>query len=212
MRPLKKLDIPKSIRSKKLIFQEGWFEKLDTLTIYAIFLMLIGYSFWGFNQITPSFDNSLEYFVLTLLFSFSLYVLYCKFSEKHLKEIKSYISSAEAKDRIIRYAQKRNYRISKPANNLIYLNEPTDLYSLGDYEQTTIIFFKDNSILYTVIKEGAKSNFPALLSQHLIKMNFKKILQKKEIQTETKKKVISVLFFMGKYQSFNFVYQSISFS
>ncbi|WP_419494117.1 hypothetical protein [Chryseobacterium bernardetii] len=208
MRPLKKLDIPKSIRSKKLIFQEGWFEKLDTLTIYAIFLMLIGYSFWGFNQITPSFDNSLEYFVLTLLFSFSLYVLYCKFSEKHLKEIKSYISSAEAKDRIIRYAQKRNYRISKPANNLIYLNEPTDLYSLGDYEQTTIIFFKDNSILYTVIKEGAKSNFPALLSQHLIKMNFKK----KKYKLKLKKKVISVLFFMGKYQSFNFVYQSISFS
>lgn len=189
MRPLKKLNITKSIQSKKLIFQEGWFEKLDTLTIYAIFSVLIGYSLWGFKQITASFDNSLEYIVLTLLISFSLYTLYCKFSEKYLKEIKCLISTAEAKDRIIKYAQKRNYRISKPANNLIYLNELTDLYSLGeDYEQTTIIFFKDNSILYTVIKEGAKSNFPVLLSQHLIKMDLKKILQHEEINRKTKNK------------------------
>jgi uncharacterized membrane protein (DUF485 family) len=197
MRSLKKLDITKSIQSKKLIFQEGWFDKFDTLTLYFGFLMLIGFSILSFKETQPSLNSSLEYFVLTCLLSFSLYVLYCKFTEKHLKEIKFDISQAEAKNRIIKYAQKRNYRISKPANNLIYLNELADLYSFVDYERTTIIFFKDNSILYTLIKEGSKSNFTVLLSQHLIKMDLKKILQQEEINTETKNKGYFSSFFHG---------------
>lgn len=197
MRSLKKLDITKSIRSKKLIFQEGWFDKLDTLTLYFVLLILIGTSIWGLKEIQPSLNISLEYFVLTCLLSFSLYVLYCKFTEKHLKEIKFDISQAEAKNRIIKYAQKHNYRISKPAGNLIYLNELADLYGFTNYEQTTIIFFSGNSILYTLIKEGSRSNFTVLLSQHLIKKDLKKILQQKEINTKTKNKGYFSSFFHG---------------
>lgn len=196
MRPLKKLDITKSIQSKKLIFQEGWFEKFDTLTIYFAFLALIWFSIWGIKETEISIDNCLEYSVMTCILSFSLYVLYCKFTEKHLKEIKFEISKTEAKDRVIKYAQKR-YRISKPSNNLLYLNEPTDLYSPGNYEQTAIIFFKENSILYTLLKEGSKSNFPVLFSQHFFKMDFKKILQQNEPELEIKKKSYFRSFFHG---------------
>lgn len=111
---------------------------------------------------------------------FSLYILYCKFTEKHLKQITFNIHQEEAKKRIIEYGKKYHYRISKISGNLIFLNEPSDIYSLGkDYEQTTIIFFKDNAILYTLIKEGSRSNFTVLLSQHLTKSDFKKILQPK---------------------------------
>ncbi|REC63484.1 hypothetical protein DRF65_05140 [Chryseobacterium pennae] len=187
MRSLKKLDITKSIQSKKLIFEEEWLDQFDNLILYVLFLMLAGISIWGFRKTILSLNNSLEYTILVCLFFSSLYLLYCKFTEKHLKEVKFNISKNEAKDRIIRYAQKR-YRISRPANNLIYLNEPIDLYSPGIYEQTTIIFFKDHSILYTLIKEGSKSNFPVLLSQHLMRMDLKKILQQKKIETKAKNK------------------------
>ncbi|MDN3691830.1 hypothetical protein QWZ06_05970 [Chryseobacterium tructae] len=196
MRALKKLDIRKSIHSKKLIFEEGWTDRFDTLTVYFAFLALIWFSIWGIKETEISIDNGLEYLVLTCIFSFSLYVLYCKFTEKHLKEIKFDISKTEAKDRVIKYAQKR-YRISTPANNLLYLNEPTDLYSPGNYEQTVIIFFKDNSILYTLLKEGSKTNLPVLLSQHFFKMQFKKILQQNEPELEIKNKSYFRSFFHG---------------
>lgn len=186
MRSLKNLDIPRSIQSKKLIFEEGCLDKLDSLMLYIIFSMLAVIPIWGFRKGIIPTSNSPEYSSLVLLF-FNVYILYCKFTEKHLKEIKFNISKNEAEDRIIRYAQKR-YRISRPANNLIYLNEPIDLYSPGNYELTTIIFFKDHSILYTLIKENSRSNFPVLLSQHLMRMDLKKILQQKKIETKTKSK------------------------
>ncbi|WP_185289008.1 hypothetical protein [Chryseobacterium lactis] len=185
MRSLKKLDITKSLQTKKLIFEEEWSDKFDNLMLYVIFLILTGISIMGFRKTILSPNNSLEYIVLACLFFFSLYILYCKFTEKHLKELKFNISKTEAENKIIRYAQKR-YRISRPANNLIYLNEPTELYSLGGYEQTVVIFFKDHSILYTLIKENYRSNIPILLSQHLIRMDLKKILKQKKIETKTK--------------------------
>lgn len=177
MRSLKNLNITESIQSKKLVFEESSYDKFDTITIYFGFSVMVSASLFLLRDITPSLNNSLEYSVLIGLLIFSGYVLYCKFTEKYLKEIPFSISKEEAKKRIIEYGKKHHYRISKISGNLIFLNEPSDNYSLGkEYEQTTIVFFKNNAILYTIIKEGSKSNFPVLLSQHLTKRDFKKIM------------------------------------
>ena len=138
---------------------------------------MAGASILCLREIKPSLNSSLEYFILTCSLMFSVYVVYCKFAEKHLKEITFDIHKQEAKKRIIEYGRKNNYRITKVTGNLIFLNETADFYSFGKhYEQTTIVFFTDNAILYTLIKEGSRSNFPVLLSQHLTKKDFKKIL------------------------------------
>ncbi|MFP3832791.1 hypothetical protein [Chryseobacterium sp. SIMBA_028] len=187
MRLLKELKITESIQYKKLVFEESWSDKFDTLTIYFAYLTLAGFALFGFSQIKPSLNSSFEYIILLILLTSSLYIIYCKFTEKKLKEIKFTISKAEAKNRIIKYAQGHNYRISKAADNLIFLNEATGIYSPGNYEQTYIIFLKSNVILYTVIKEGSKSNFTVLFSQHLIKRDFKKMLQKEYIETTRRK-------------------------
>ncbi|WP_426481951.1 hypothetical protein [Chryseobacterium sp. R2ACT005] len=180
MRSLKNLKITESIQSKKLVFEESSYDKFDTISIYFGFSVLAGISLFFLKEVTPSLNNSLEYFILICLLLSSLYIIYCKFTEKHLKQITFNIHKEEAKKRIIEYGKRYHYRISKISGNLIFLNEPSDIYSLGkDYEQTTIIFFKDNAILYTLIKEGSRSNFTVLLSQHLTKSDFKKILQSK---------------------------------
>ncbi|MGU3376070.1 hypothetical protein [Chryseobacterium sp. M5A1_1a] len=191
---MKELKIAESIQSKKLIFEENWTDKFDILTIYFTFFALIGFASISFSQIKPSLNSSLEYIILIGLLISSSYILYCKFTEKKLKEIKFIISDAEAKSRIIKYAQRSNYRISKVAENLIYLNEATDLYGPGNHEQTYIIFFKDNVILYTAIKEGLKSNFTVLFSQHLIKRDLKKILAQGYIETIRRKTYFSSFF------------------
>jgi hypothetical protein len=180
MRQLKNLDISKSIESKKLIFEEGWFDKFDTFTNYFAFLALICFSVVCFKELDSSRDNGLEYFILSLVFCFSLYMAYCKFTEKHLKEIEFTIHKEEAKQRILEYGKKYNYRISKISNNLIFLNEPINDLSPGNCEKTTIIFFKENSIFYTLIREGFKLNGPVLISQHITRMDLKKLLNLKK--------------------------------
>lgn len=177
MRSLKNLRITESIQSRKLVFEESSYDKFDTISIYFGSLALAGISILCFGEIEPSPNNSLEYFIITCSLIFSVYVLYCKSTEKYLKEITFDIHKQEAKKRIIEYGKKNNYRITKVSGNLIFLNETADFYSFGKhYEQTTIVFFTDDAILYTLIKEGSRSNFPVLLSQHLTRKDFKKIL------------------------------------
>lgn len=192
MRTLKNLDINKSIESKKLVFEENWKERLDTFFIYFLFSAMIFTTTLCFSELESGSNIGLEYTILTGIITFCLYSFYCKFSEKKLKKIKFSIHKEEAKKRIIEYGKKYNFRISKWSDNLILLNEPTDGFNLKEYEQTTIVFFKDNGILYTLIKEGTKANFPVLFSQHFTQREFTKILNQTKI--ETKKSYFSAFF------------------
>ncbi|AZA84881.1 hypothetical protein C1637_19055 [Chryseobacterium lactis] len=194
MRQLKKLKITESIESEKLIFEENWYDRFDTWTIYFASLAMIGSSVLCVREIKPSLNNGLEYLFFTVIFTFSLYVFYCKSTEKYLKEIKFSISKDEAKNRILEYGKKYNYRITKVSTNLFYLNETADFYSPVNYEQTTIIFFKNNAILYTVIKECSRANFPVLFSKYLTIFDLKKILHQKEAQPRKRSTYFSSFF------------------
>jgi hypothetical protein len=184
MRILKNLDINKSIKTKRLVFEESWYDKFDTFTVYFLCLGLIWPSIFYFSRLESFLENKFEYFLLGILLLSGLYLLYCKFSEKKLKEIKFNIHKEEAKKRIIEYGKKYNYRISKISSNLILLNEPTNSFNLNDNEQTIWVFFKEDMILYTLIKEGYKTNFPVLFSQHFTKKDFIKILNQTNVQTK----------------------------
>lgn len=180
MRTLRNLDITKSIESKKLIFEEDWSDKFDNFTNYLIFIALITCSLLCLKEINPlSSNDRVGYYLFPLITVFCLYGFYCKFSEKHLKEIKFYIHREEAKQKILEYGKKYNYRISKFSSNLIFLNEPINDFGPRNLERIILVFFKNDAILYTVIKEGFRSNAPVLFSQHFIRRALKKILQKK---------------------------------
>ncbi|MFN1215360.1 hypothetical protein ACKW6Q_00110 [Chryseobacterium kwangjuense] len=183
MRTLKNLDINSSIESNRLVFKESWSDRLDTFFVYFAFFAIIFLMVLCFSELESFSKNGLEYIILISIIIFYLYALYCKLSEKKLKKIKFNIHREEAKKRIIEYGKKYKFRISKPSDKLIFLNEPTDNFSIQEYERTIIIFFKENEILYTLIKEGARVNFPVLFSQHFTKRAFKKILTQPKIET-----------------------------
>ncbi|MFC3158897.1 hypothetical protein SAMN05443633_10776 [Chryseobacterium arachidis] len=195
MRSLKNLDIEKSIETRKLILEENWYDKFDTFTNYLMFLSLMLPTFWGLGDIKQSANSDIEYLFYLCPLSFGLYGFYCKFTEKNLKEIKFTIHKEEAKRRILEYGKKYNYRISKISKDLIFLNEPTDTLGLGNHETTTMVFFKDQSILYTLIKDASRLNVPVLISQHIIRNDFKKLLSLKKIENKTKRGYFSLFFF-----------------
>lgn len=180
MRTLRNLDINKSIESRKLIFEENWSDKFDNFTNYLIFIALINSSVLCLKEINPlSSNDRVGYYLFPLVIVFCLYGFYCKFSEKHLKEIKFYIHKEEAKQKILEYGKKYNYRISKISDNLVFLNESINNFSSRNHEKTILVFFKSDSILYTIIKEGYRLNAPVLFSQHFTRRDLKKMLQKK---------------------------------
>lgn len=76
------------------------------------------------------------------------------------------------------YGHQNNYRVSKISNDLIFLNRSINDYGPGNQEKTILIFFTDNMILYTLIKDGFRVNFPVLFSQHFVKADLKKLLKK----------------------------------
>lgn len=194
MRSLKNLDIEKSIESQKLVFDESWFDKFDTITSYFMFLSLIFCSIFGIVEIKLSANSDFEYFIYACVLIFGLYIFYSKLTEKNLKEIKFDIHKEEAKRRILEYGKKHHFRISKISSNLIFLNEPINSFSSWGEEKTTIVFFKNQSVFYTLIQNGRNANPPVLLSQHFIRKDFKKILNQKKFELNPKKGYFDMFF------------------
>lgn len=178
MRSLKNVNIKKSIETKRLVFDESWYDKSDTYFQYFVYLILILFPIPAIKLINPTTQNSnFEYAIFFIPIIIGLYSLYCKLTEKNLKEIKFTIDKEEAKTRVLAYGKKEDHRISKIAHNLIYLNELTGEVSHIVNERTIIIFFTESSILYTLIKEGRRMNSPVLISQHIVRRELKKLLK-----------------------------------
>jgi hypothetical protein len=194
MRSLKNVQINESIQRKRLIYNESFSDKINKYIIYLVFIALTYFSIIGMYEIKPSANSDFEYIFYISIFIFGSYISYSTFTEKKLKEISFSIRKEEAKRRVLEYGKKRNFRISEIASNLIFLNEPTTSISRLDEEKTTIIFFKNNSILYTVIQNGTRINTPVLLSQHLIRKDLKKILSQEKFDLAPKKSYFDMFF------------------
>lgn len=194
MRSLKKLEITKSIESKKLIYDERLSDKIDAYINCFTCIILIYFSISAFCEIRPSTNSGFEYFIYICVIFFASYALYCTATEKKLREINFSINKEEAKRRVLEYGKKQHFKISKIASDLIFLNEPTSSISRLDEERTTIIFFKNDSILYTVIQNGTRLNTPVLLSQHFIRNDLKKILTQEKFDLTPKKSYFNMFF------------------
>ncbi|SFI11991.1 hypothetical protein [Halpernia frigidisoli] len=178
MRVLKNLNDVKSINSKKLVFEESWLDKIDLYTNYLIYLAMAIFSLMSIFEIDPNSKNdTVGYYIFPFIILISAYAFYCKFSEKCLKEITFNIHSEDAKMRILQFGKNNNFRITKISNNLIFLNKPTNDFDFGNHEKTTLVFIKDYSILFTIIQEGVRLNFPVLFSQYFFKSKMKRILK-----------------------------------
>lgn len=194
MRVLKNLKITKSIECKRLIYDESLSDKIDKYMNYLIFITLAYFSVIEIYEIKPSANSDFEYFISICVIFVASYAFYCTVTEKELREISFGIDKEEAKRRVLEYGEKRYFRISKIASNLIFLNEPTSSISRSDEEKTTIIFFKNDSILYTVIQNGTRINTPVLLSQHFIRKDLKKILTQEKFDLTPKKSYFDMFF------------------
>ena len=104
---LKNLQFSESINQQKLVFDEGWFNKLHRIFVYLFFCV------WGVLPFLIYFDphrnysqKGIEYYLVFFFTIFCAYVIYRKASEKKLNKLSSYLGFAYQ-------IQQENVHISK---------------------------------------------------------------------------------------------------
>ncbi len=114
MRIITKINTPKSIVLKRLVFNEEWIDKFDRILIYVVLGALATLS--AFMILTADFSNpnnrimSLTALPLTLLLS--LYIIYRTATEKSLIEIVTPFDSLKNKQLLLAFAEKKNCQLA----------------------------------------------------------------------------------------------------
>lgn len=178
MRNLKNLNIDESIKRKKLIYTENWFEKLDQFVIYIFFS-------WGFilpflvffNPHRDLTKTGIEYYLLFIFSIFCGYVIFRKATEKKLITIESPFNIEKNKEIINEYCQKAGLEKYRNSKNIIIYNSVNSLSFNSNYKISRIFLLDNNKVYLTMIKENYKMNIPVLFSQIILKNEIEKFIK-----------------------------------
>jgi hypothetical protein len=180
MRLITKIDIEKSVLSQKLIFMEEWEDKLDRFYIYLIFSILIVCSMQIINETnfnTPN-DKFFSIIIVPLIILLAVYVIYRKATEKSLFKMETPFNRQKNRQALLNYADAEQLEIYRKSNDCLILNK-----SMGNaqYKKSMVFIIKDNLVLYTIIKDHYKLNFPTLISHHILRYELRKLFRSDHI-------------------------------
>ena len=179
LRNLKNLDIEESIKCKKLIYTENWFDKIDRFVIYIFFSFgFISPFLVYFDPYRNSKETGIEYYLLFILSVFFGYSFYRKATEKQLTEIKSKFEIEQNRKLINNYCAEKGFEKYRNSINIIIYNSENDLSFNSNYKISRIFLLDNHSIYITMIKENHKLNIPVLFSQIFLRKDIEKIVQK----------------------------------
>ena len=179
MRNLKNLNIEESIKCKKLIYTESWFDKIDQVVIYLFFT-------WGFilpfliffNPHRNQAERGIEYYVIFVFSLFCGYVIFRKATEKKLTEINSHFDAEENRKLINEYCKEKGFEKYRNSKNIIIYNSESSFNINPNYKVSRIFLLDNQSLYITVIKENYKLNIPVLFSQIFLRKDIEKITRK----------------------------------
>lgn len=166
MRNISYLNINESIKKKRLIHKRDLIDKID----YYTFIFL-----WISSIVAIFFLIKDNYFFCLIIFIILSYFLIRKIFEYRLKIIKTNNSIELNKERVLKYINERKFELYRNNSKCIIFNESDDNFG---HCTTTILFFIDDLVYYTTIKDGFKMNFPTIITHIFIKRDLKKILTK----------------------------------
>ncbi|WP_264510486.1 hypothetical protein [Flavobacterium sp. N1719] len=179
MRNLKNLNIEESIKCKKLIYTESWFDKIDRFVIYLFFT-------WGFILPFLTFfdihrnqtERGIEYYLMFLFSLFCGYVIFRKATEKKLKEIISHYNAEENRKLLNKYCEEKGFEKYRNTKSIIIYNSESSFNLNPSYKVSRIFLLDKQRIYITIIKENYKLNIPVLFSQIFLRKDIEKITQK----------------------------------
>lgn len=131
--------------------------------------------FFEFNPANP--NDQIVYIVSPITIIFCLYVMFRTLREKHLICITTSLEKKENRELILDFANDKDFRVYRKSGNFIILND-----TVGEVHQikTIVLIVQDNEILFTILREGYKLNYPVLTSHLFLKHDLKKFIMKWE--------------------------------
>jgi len=163
---------------RRLVIEERWYDQLNRLYVYVILciiMILLGMISYNEKPI-----NLTDIFVVSVIFLFLLYVFYRNATEKHLFKTKTPLNKEEIRERLLAYAEKRDFEVYRQSNDYLILNEDHSTWG-PRYKKTRIFFIQDNQLLFTVIRDNFRVNLPTLTTHLFMKYDMAKLLR----QTQT---------------------------
>jgi len=175
MRRIVKVDIPKSINKGWLIFQEDLFDKFEQFFRYFFFSIIViipcGVIFIGkFNNADKLFSSI--FFPPIILVG--VYLIYRTATEKKLIKLVTPYDKKITKQKLLDFAQKKEFEIYRNSNDYLIFNELTNNFSTL-YKKSMILIIKDHLILFTILQDNYKLNIPTLVSHLFLKHDLKKL-------------------------------------
>ena len=179
MRELKQLNPSESISKRRLIFDEGWNDKFNRLTVYVVFspLIFLPIATLFKEKFVSTNDIFILYFVFPVSIAFGLYIFYRNATEKRLAKIETDLDRQAIRKLIIEYADKNQFEIYLKSNDCIIINESLESLSSA-YKKSRIFFVQDNVVLFTIIRDNFKINIPTLFTHLFLKYDLTKLLKK----------------------------------
>ncbi len=179
MRELKQLNPTESISKRRLIFEEGWYDKFNRLTVYVVFspFIFLPIATLFKEKFVSTNDIFILYFVFPVSIAFGLYIFYRNATEKRLAKIETDLDRQAIRKLLIEYAEKNQFEIYRKSIDYIIINESFDSLSSA-YKKTRIFFVQDNVVLFTIIRDYFKLNIPTLFTHLFLKYDLAKLLKK----------------------------------
>jgi hypothetical protein len=179
MREIKKLNPDESISKRRLIFDEGWLDKFNRLTVYVVFspfIFLPAVMFFNEKFTSPN-DKFILYCIFPISMFLGLYVFYRNATEKLLSKIDTDLDRQEARQLLLEYAEKQGYEIYRKSNDCLIFNETYSDFSSA-FKKTRIFFVQDNIVLFAVIRDSFRLNIPSLFAHLFLKRDMTRLLKK----------------------------------
>lgn len=180
MRHIIDLNVTKSINKNKLIAKTEWGDVPSQLTIYfvaAVFVLIE-------INIIPAVDYSVisnRVFVvvpLVLMSGASFFIAYRKATEKHLLRISTSFDAGKNKAILSKYICSKGYKTCAFRKDCLIFKK-TSIGEFIDYRTKTAVFIiRDHLVLFTILEENSRLNWPTFFSHLTIKRELEEILGK----------------------------------
>jgi len=173
------INFEKSIKLKRLVFKKNfeyyfdlYFQLFVNLgLIFGLGINILSWKDYGTNE--KSF--LIVFIIFTIYFN---YLLFNKFTERNLICIKTENQKDKNIIIVLEYIKQNDIKIQRNSNNIIIAIDDLGSTGLFTWKKNHIAFlFHENQILFTLLTERNKVNFPSLIDR---------ISLKKDIITLTK--------------------------
>lgn len=169
MLPIHNINYKHSIKLKKLIFNEGWLNKIDWYINY-VFFSWVAFIF-GLNIYK---SNNIFSLLLLIPIILAFFILYRNTVQKNLFTITSKLLISEKRQLLVDFAKERYFKNYRNSDSAVILIEPHGF--LANYHRSYVFLLDENAFYMCTLKDNYRLNIPSIWNYYWVRQDFIKFV------------------------------------